>query len=125
MACSVGRDRQIKLMDKGQSGQTKVHAAGFLQGNPHVLDEVLYIKTRIEVSLQDARCQIGQRPATGRSSRDAGKDLVEIEPGLKPVQERFAHADHRAGDNDLVAHLGMLPGPRRPLMDDLTAHNIK
>ena len=51
--------------------------------------------------------------------------MSRFEPGFGAVEQAFADADHRAGDDDLVAHLGVLTRARAALMDDGLAENLQ
>jgi hypothetical protein len=48
-----------------------------------------------------------------------------VQAGTGGVQQALADADHRPGDHDLIAHLGVLPGARSPLMDDVPAERLQ
>ena len=51
--------------------------------------------------------------------------MSRFDPGLVAVEQRLAHADHRAGDHDLVAHLGVLARPRPALIENPLAHRLE
>ncbi len=49
---------------------------------------------------------------------------LQVQPGLVGVEQRLADADHVAGDQDLVDHLGVLAGAGAALADDRLAHRL-
>ena len=54
---ALGLDRQVELFGQGQTRHRQAHAVGFVQGDAHVLDEVLDEEAGIEVVVDDSRAQ--------------------------------------------------------------------
>src|SRR5262245_5485843 len=69
-AQTVGLYRTIELFGERQAGQCELHATRFAERDAEILDEVLDEKSRLEVAIQNARRQIGQRPARRGSATD-------------------------------------------------------
>ena len=62
----------VQILQKLQKlhGQGKVHGFGFFQGNLHVFYKMLYVKSRIKISIHNPRCEITQGPAASGTSTD-------------------------------------------------------
>jgi len=52
-------------------------------------------------------------------------DASLVQSGLLGIQEGFHHADHGAGDKDLVAHLGVLAHARSTHAGDIFSHQFQ
>src|SRR5262249_31109426 len=77
-APALGLHGQVELMGQCQAGQRQLHPLGFFQRDSHVLDEVLYEKTRLEIAVDDSWPQIVERPACCRSAADRLQDRFQI-----------------------------------------------
>ena len=62
------------------------HLLGFVEGDAHVLDEVLDVKAGLEVAGQDAGAKDFEGLAAGGADRDRFEDGFEIEAGLVAVE---------------------------------------
>jgi hypothetical protein len=122
---SEGGQRDVQLLDQGQPRHGKPHPPGFLQGDPHVLDEVLDKEPGLEAVLDDPRGEVRKRPACRRPRADRLQHAVQVQPGAIAVEQGLADADHGAGDDHLVDQLGVLPGPGTALVDDRLTHRLE
>ncbi len=71
------------------------------------------------------RRQILQRPAARGSAPDRAQHRLQIQAGARGVHQALAHPDHRAGNDNLIAHLGVLSRPRSALVDDVLPHRLE
>ena len=124
-AVALGLDGAVEFMHQLQAGQHELHARGLGEGDLHIFDEMIDHESRREVALQDARREIIERPATGGAGANGLEHGVEVEAGPGAVEQALAYADHGAGDDDLVAHLGVLTRARAVLMDDGFAEDLE
>ena len=112
----------VELVHERESRHRHVHAPGLVERNAHVLDEVLDEEAGIEVAAS-ARGAPGSRASSTprRRSGSTPASVSRFEPRARTVDQALADADHRAGDHDLVAHLGVLSGARATLVNDVLA----
>ena len=102
-----------------------MHAFGLVESDAHVFDEVVDEEPGSEVATEHARAVVAERPRSGGAPTDGLEGLVEIEPGLLGVEQRFADADHPGCDEDLVHHLGVLPSARSAEVSDGAAEHLE
>ena len=69
-AVALRLHRQVELVGQRQARQRQVHPLRLVQGDAHVLDEVLDEEARLEVAVDDARPEVVQRPARRRPAAD-------------------------------------------------------
>src|SRR6185369_15549548 len=70
---------RVEPVHELESGQMQVHAPRFLERKAHVLDEVIDHEAGIEVTRENARRQIVERPAGGRATPDRLQHRLHIE----------------------------------------------
>lgn len=112
-------------MGECKAGQTQFHPLGFIECDAHVLDEMIDEEAWIEVASEDARRQVGERPAGCRAAADGLQHSVQVSSRLVAVEKTLADAHHRASDGDLVAELRVLTGTRTTVVHDLLAHCLE
>ncbi len=115
----------IELMREGEAGQGELSAPGLLQRDPHVFHEVVHEKPGIEIPVYYSRGEIVQRPACRGAATNRLQHAWYIELGSISVEQAFTHSDHGAGDDDLVAQLGMLACAGAALVDDLFSQTLE
>src|SRR4026207_79388 len=76
-------------------------------------------KSRVEVALQNSRCQIVQGPTGGCAAADGFEHAIQIEPRLVTIEQTLADTHHRAGDHDPVPEFRLLSSAGPCLMPDL------
>ena len=79
--------------------------------------------SKLRFSTRGARFSSVQQPAA--PLLDRSQHRLEIEAGARAVEQALADADHRAGDHDLIAHLGVLAGAGPALVHDVLAHDLE
>ena len=86
-----------------------------------MLDE----KSRIEIALNHLGRQVVQNPALRGALCNGAQHRGKIQPGLISVQQALAHADDRAREHNLIAHLRVLAIAGSALVDDVLAHGLE
>ncbi len=114
--------RQVQLVYQGKPRKGKAHTGRLFKGNAHILDKVIDEESGIEISPQDTWREIVQCPAPCCTALDGIQHRRQIKAGFEAVYQAFTHSDHGSGDDDLVAHFGMLTRTRRSLIDDVLSH---
>src|SRR5690349_24489777 len=102
----------VKLMRERKTGQGNANPLRLVERDAHVLDEMFDEEAGVKISFENARSEIVERPTRCRAAVDGTEHRLQVQPGLVTVEQTLAHTDHRAGNDDLVAHLGVLPGAK-------------
>ena len=131
---SLRLHRDVQLVGERESRQAQIHPLGFVQSDSHVLNEVLHEEAGIEVALDHARAQIAYIPRASGAGAHGSDNFVEIQSRLVAVQKALANANldvaqrgkryHVRGDEDLVAHLGVLAAARFSHVSDVRSHAL-
>ena len=123
-AVALGFQGDVELMGDGEAGEAEAHPFGFVEGDPHVFDEVFDEEAGVEIVGHDAGAEVVERPAPRCTGADRLQHGGQVETRLVAVEEGLADPHHVVGDDDLVGHFGVLAGTGAPLVDDGFAHRV-
>ena len=82
-------------------------------------------KPGIEIAVHHLRREVVENPALRGALADRAEHRLEIEPRLVAVEQALAHADDRAREHDLIAHLRVLSVAGAALVHDVLAHRLE
>lgn len=85
-AMAESLDAFVEVVDELEAGQEKIHPLRFFQRECHVFDEVVREEAGVEISLQDARRKIVERPTRGGTAADGLEHRFEIKAGAFAVE---------------------------------------
>jgi hypothetical protein len=114
----VRRRRGVEPPCEGEPWQVEPEPIGLLEGDPKVLEEVLDEEAGPEIAAEHPWGKVGDGPRPGRPAADRRQHPLRVESRLRRVEEPLDDAEHGAGDQDLVHHLGVLTGSGPSLEND-------
>ena len=93
LAMTLRLHSNVELVRESQTREREIHSLRLIQGNAHVLDEVLHEEAGIEVANHHARSQIVDAPRPSSARTHSSNHLVEIQARLVAVDQTLAHAN--------------------------------
>ena len=101
---------ELRVEPLGLAGgrEVKAHRLGFVQGDPKILQKVLGEESRGVIALEDPWAIGAEAEVLCCTTLQRGDDLLQVEVGSLGVDQGLGQTGHRAGNHDLVGHLGVL-----------------
>ena len=121
----LGLDGGIQLLDQRKCRHAQPHALRLLQGDTHVLDEVVDHEAGRPVAPDHPWGQVVERPASCGAGPYGLHHPLEVETAPGGVDQGLADACHGSGDDDLVAHLGLLAHGHPSAVVDAASHRFE
>ena len=87
-------NRQVELVDQRQPREGNAHLFCFSKSQAHVFDEVFDKETRVEITIENARCQVVQGPARCGPTAYGLEHHFKVQSRFVTIKQAFANPDH-------------------------------